>query len=380
MFKSGGASGATRFNFASAESRRYAPEAFYTGLTVPGVRPLRPIKFPDGVEILDMQLEGSLDRILTSTLPHEVTHAVLAHGVGRPLPRWADEGAATLAEDPADQQTYERVCRRFLNLRRTLPLRKLFDVRDFNEVSDFMMYHAQGHSVTQFLVGRNDRPTFLAFIKQGMKDGWDAALMSHYGVESVEALEAEWLVHMKVARDPGDTPSGELRWPEGAAPITTQAVIDAGGRLFIRIPFSVLTPETRYRSKSDGPWRPVNLGEVPAYDTEGRRIAEAKLRERLKTKTAVLMAIDGQKVDPFHLQLIKPGTIVLVPPESVWLPPSPPANAPVQPPPLPAPVPKSGADVPPPVPPLGPVPVRLDSGFRPEDREQLFSFWLGFFQ
>jgi len=40
-----------------------------------------------------------LDVILKRVLPHEVTHAVLMLHFGRPIPRWADEGAAVLAED-----------------------------------------------------------------------------------------------------------------------------------------------------------------------------------------------------------------------------------------------------------------------------------------
>src|SRR5690606_19393831 len=40
-----------------------------------------------------MTVEGRLDRVLNSALPHEVTHTIFASYFGGPMPRWADEGA-----------------------------------------------------------------------------------------------------------------------------------------------------------------------------------------------------------------------------------------------------------------------------------------------
>ena len=47
-----------------------------------------------------MSIQGSRERILDSVLPHEVTHTVFATHFGRPVPRWADEGACTTVEHP----------------------------------------------------------------------------------------------------------------------------------------------------------------------------------------------------------------------------------------------------------------------------------------
>ena len=55
---------------------------------------------------------------------------------------------------------------------------------------------------------------------------------------------------------------------------------------------------------------------VEAYTVEGTPIAREKLTEMLAKERTVLVAMDGKKVDPFHLQLYKEGTIVLVPPEN----------------------------------------------------------------
>jgi hypothetical protein len=53
---------------------------------------------------------------------------------------------------------------------------------------------------------------------------------------------------------------------------------------------------------------------VEAYTADGRPIAPERLATLLAKERAVLVSLDGKKVDPFLLQLYKDDTIVLVPP------------------------------------------------------------------
>jgi len=53
---------------------------------------------------------------------------------------------------------------------------------------------------------------------------------------------------------------------------------------------------------------------VEAYTADGRAINAEKLRTLLEKERSVLVAMDGKKLDPFHLQLYKDDTTVLVPP------------------------------------------------------------------
>src|SRR5206468_1044412 len=76
-----------------------------------------------------MNLEGPLDRLLSSCLPHEVTHAVLADHFRGLIPRWADEGMALMAEDAEEQQRHAQFMAkladrsdRFISLDRLLPM------------------------------------------------------------------------------------------------------------------------------------------------------------------------------------------------------------------------------------------------------------------
>jgi len=148
-----------------------------------------------------MHIEGSLDRLLSSVLPHEVTHTVLAHYFRCPVPRWADEGGAVLSEDDTERNRHDMLCRQILNTPgRAIPLRRLFALREYP--SDVMALYAQGFSVTNFLVAQSSRQAFLAFVAQGMHEGWDRACQAHYKYRNVEELEQTWLQHLRDTKRP----------------------------------------------------------------------------------------------------------------------------------------------------------------------------------
>jgi hypothetical protein len=139
-----------------------------------------------------IRVEGSLDRILSSVLPHELTHVLFAHHFGRQPPRWADEGGAVLAEHKAIRAAHDQNLFKVLDVPgQRLSLQRLFGAADYPV--DGRAFFAQAASVTSFLVNQSDRPTFLAFVAHGMRDGWDQAVKTHYRYRSVEDLEAAWL-------------------------------------------------------------------------------------------------------------------------------------------------------------------------------------------
>ncbi len=127
-----------------------------------------------------MNIEGSLERLLSSVLPHEVTHTVFAHYFRTPVPRWADEGGAVFSEDDIERNRHDQLCRQILNTPgRAIPLRRLFALREYP--ADVMALYAQGFSVTSFLVGLSNRQQFLGFVATGMNQGWDAACRTRAG-------------------------------------------------------------------------------------------------------------------------------------------------------------------------------------------------------
>ena len=122
----------------------------------------------------DMHIEGTLERLMNSVLPHEVTHTVFAYYYRQPVPRWADEGGSVLSEDDLERSRHDRLVREILNTPgRTIPLRRLFTLSHYPR--DVMVLYAEGYSVTNYLVSISSRPAFLNFIAQGMRGDWDGA-------------------------------------------------------------------------------------------------------------------------------------------------------------------------------------------------------------
>jgi hypothetical protein len=154
----------------------------------------------------NMQIEGSLNRVLASVLPHEVTHTVLAQYFRQPVPRWADEGSSVFSEDDLERQRHDTLVRNILNTPgRAIPLRRLFAMREYPK--DVMVLYAEGFSVTSFLVTQSNRQTYLAFVHHGMQNGWDDAAKKYYSYKSVEDLEQAWLKNL---RDSKRQPTGTM--------------------------------------------------------------------------------------------------------------------------------------------------------------------------
>src|SRR6185437_15817315 len=64
---------------------------------------------------IDMRIEGTLERLVHSVLPHEVTHTVFAYHFLQPVPRWADEGGSVLSENDEERTSHDIKCREILN-------------------------------------------------------------------------------------------------------------------------------------------------------------------------------------------------------------------------------------------------------------------------
>jgi RNA polymerase sigma factor (sigma-70 family) len=272
-----------------------------------------------------MHQEGPLDRILSSSLPHEVMHTVLADYFTAPVPRWADEGVAIQAEDEEEQQRHDKLVRQLVSTGRAFRLRHLVRLRDFPQ--DVMVLYAQGYSLTRFLVERKDRKTFLAFVRLGMNEDWDTALREQYGYADFDELEKDWLNRLK--KDAPILPPAPALGSGGPPPRTVLAFV-ARGDVILRWPVLHYEPRTTYRQPagSNGPVvattsyelkaveqsRSVPVKQIQAFDSDNKRVSTEDLTRLLRKETPVLLASDGQPVDPFQLQLIKPGTLILVAP------------------------------------------------------------------
>ncbi len=150
-----------------------------------------------GVSDQEISVEGRLDRILASALPHEITHTVFAAYFGGPMPRWADEGASLLSEDHREMIRHDEIVLKLLDRQGEMSLGQLFRQKDYP--SDLWGFYGQGYSVSRFLVSVGGRPRFLKFVKDGMEGGWDESTRRYYGFANCRELDRAWRSWHKVA-------------------------------------------------------------------------------------------------------------------------------------------------------------------------------------
>jgi hypothetical protein len=198
-----GAGGATTFHF-DVDRRTGEPQVFGWHMTV----------------------QGTAERILDSVIPHEVSHTVFASHFRRPLPRWADEGAATLAEHESEQRRQDLHLKQVWNSGK-IPLKTLLQMTEYpSDMRDVMTLYAQGYSLAGYLVQKGGRRRYLVFLDDAEKLGWEAALRKHYKIEGVEALERTWGGWV-IAGSPPLTPDQQLADAGQATGRETNEVIRA---------------------------------------------------------------------------------------------------------------------------------------------------------
>jgi hypothetical protein len=146
------------------------------------------------VRQIQMVLSGTRERILDSVLPHEMTHTVLAThfaALGKPVPRWADEGACTTVEHASERSKHDTMLVRYLSEGRGIAFKGLFVMRDYPE--DMMPLYAQGYSLCSFLIAQGGPRQFVRFLERGMQDeDWRAAIEQHYGYPLLGKLQSAW--------------------------------------------------------------------------------------------------------------------------------------------------------------------------------------------
>jgi len=141
----------------------------------------------------NMEVQGSLERVLDSVIPHEVSHTIFACHFRRPLPRWADEGAATIVECESEKRRQVLTVEQVLKTRNRIPLKQLLAIKEYpQDHTAVMTLYAEGYSLAEWLVQQGGRPRFLQFLEQAHQQGWPAAIANCYQVDSVESLERQW--------------------------------------------------------------------------------------------------------------------------------------------------------------------------------------------
>ena len=147
-----------------------------------------------GVNDFQMMVSGTVERIIDSVLPHEITHTIIASQLtarGKPVPRWADEGACTTVEHISERSKHDQMLVQYLGQGRGIPFRVLFALREYPP--DLMPLYAQGYSLSCFLIAQGGPHRFIQFLERGMlEDDWDRAVEEFYDYPLLGKLQTAW--------------------------------------------------------------------------------------------------------------------------------------------------------------------------------------------
>jgi hypothetical protein len=132
------------------------------------------------------------DGLISSVIPHEVTHAVMFGEFGEnEAPSWAHEGMAVMMQPHIDRDRFFDVLLRAYKKNGLFYVGKILDVEDYPN-DDVDIFYAESVSLVDYLTSLRKPAVFVTFIRDALKRGYDKALQEHYEIPTVAELEKRW--------------------------------------------------------------------------------------------------------------------------------------------------------------------------------------------
>lgn len=156
----------------------------------------------DGDRVTRRRIDLRADAVdwSNAALPHELTHVVLGDRfAGRPLPKWADEGMAMLAESSAKREFRRTHLAAMLSRHPGYRISDLVRVDRLPPAEWRDAFYGQSAALVTLLVERKSSQVFAACVEDSLTLGLEAALRKHYDLAHLTALQAEW---QQAARQP----------------------------------------------------------------------------------------------------------------------------------------------------------------------------------
>jgi hypothetical protein len=159
----------------------------------------------------NMRVQGSAERILDSVIPHEVSHTIFASHFRRPLPRWADEGAASLVEHESERNRQLLLLRQVFNTPQRIPLTQLIAMKEYPaDMQSVLTLYAEGYSLADYLVQSGGKERYLQFLQDAYDRDWNYAIHTYYGLTDVVSLERRWSDWVMAGSPELSTPRGQM--------------------------------------------------------------------------------------------------------------------------------------------------------------------------
>ncbi len=269
-----------------------------------------------------MSIQGSLERILDSVLPHEVTHTIFATHFRRPLPRWADEGACTTVEHASERGKQSTMLVDFLKTNRGIAFNKMFAMKEYPR--DVLPLYSQGYSLARYLIAQGGKRKFLKYLADGMRDeNWAGATASHYGYADLSILQNAWLDWVRKGSpaleskpEPAELAAPTVAQTDGRrdrpAPNLIYRAGDEAGKLANdgraqRPPAP--TPYARTSQTASASWHPARQSKNDSVDRQvdsvasddclaGEQVAVAREDDRNMSEPTAYQATRQQSVQP----------------------------------------------------------------------------------
>ena len=145
---------------------------------------------------LDYEGTGDARAILDSVIPHEVSHTIFASFFRRPLPRWADEGAASLVEHESERHRQTLLLHQVFNTPQRIPLTSLISMKEYpSDMQAVLTLYAEGYSLSDYLVqsgGETGKEGFLRFLQDSQSTIGITPSTRGMGCADVTSLERRW--------------------------------------------------------------------------------------------------------------------------------------------------------------------------------------------
>lgn len=255
-----------------------------------------------------MRVQGSVERILDSVIPHEVNHTILACYFRRKVPRWADEGAATIFEHDSERQRQIDEVQRLMSNGRRIPLRVLMNMSQYpSDMNQVMAMYAQSYTVADYLIQKAGRQTFLKFLNDAHRRGWDAALRTHYEQKSIEHLEQDWTGWV-MAGFPGlnlpegqllaGTPSSDEMIVRGQSPAVADAAAAPAQVAFRTLPVPSLKPAAKVATHLRASWRHTTAAFSRVTSFGGKSVDSSPATTDQSLQAIELMPVEAPPVPP----------------------------------------------------------------------------------
>ncbi|MFO0809436.1 MAG: peptidase MA family metallohydrolase [Gemmataceae bacterium] len=146
------------------------------------------------VERRRVDLRADEPNTVSNVVPHEATHLVLADLFDAPLPRWADEGMAVLAEPRSHVDRYLRTLVSSWKQGKLVPLAQVLKQPDYPDAAAITAFYVESVSLVDFLVEEKGPETLVAFLRDVQHNaGIDAAIKKHYGFANGQEMQNRWL-------------------------------------------------------------------------------------------------------------------------------------------------------------------------------------------